>query len=43
MFKTCEIRKMHLENRISKLGNNPVENANLIKKAQRQLRNLVKQ
>jgi len=42
MFKTYEIRKMHLENRIAKLGNNPVENVNLIKKAQRQIRNLDK-
>ena len=42
MFKTYEFRKTHLENRIAKLGNNPVENVNLIKKAQRQLRNLDK-
>ena len=43
MFKSYEIRKMHLENRVNKLSSNPVENANLIKKAQRQLRNLSRQ
>lgn len=33
-----EMKIMHLENRINKLNNNPVENANLINKANRQLR-----
>ena len=35
-----ELRILQLENRISQLSNNPVENANLIRKAKRELRNL---
>jgi hypothetical protein len=35
-----EIRVMALENRVNKLKSKPVENAALIKKAQRQLRKL---
>ena len=35
-----EIRIMSLENRVNKLKSKPVENAALIKKAQRQLRKL---
>lgn len=35
-----EARILHLENRISKLKVNPVENQNLIRKATRQLRKL---
>lgn len=37
---TNELHIMHLENRISKLSRNPVENTNLIRKAKRQLRKL---
>ena len=37
---TNELRIMHLENRLVKLSNNPVENVNLIRKAKRQLRKL---
>ncbi len=35
-----ELRIMQLENRLGKLKNNPVENANLMRKVQRQLRKL---
>lgn len=35
-----ELRIIHLENRISKLSHNPVENTNLIRKAKRQLNKL---
>lgn len=35
-----ELRIIQLENRISQLSNNPIENANLIHKAKRQLRKL---
>ena len=35
-----EIRIMSLENRVNRLKSKPVENAALIKKAQRQLRKL---
>lgn len=35
-----ELRIIQLENRISQLSNNPVENVNLIRKAKRQLRKL---
>ena len=37
---TKELRIMHLENRLTKLNNRPVENVNLIRKAKRQLRKL---
>lgn len=39
---SVELRKMMLSNRISKLSTKPVENANLINKAKRRLRNLSK-
>lgn len=38
---TNELRIMHLQNRLVKLANNPVENTNLIRKAKRQLRKLL--
>lgn len=31
------MNQLHIENRIAKLKNNPIENANLIKKWQRKL------
>lgn len=38
---TAELKKMHLENRITVLSNkNPVVNANIIKKLKRQLNKL---
>lgn len=42
MKKNTEVLRLKLENRISKLSNNPTENAGLIKKAKRQLRALDK-
>lgn len=35
-----ELRIVQLENRLSKLKNNPVENANIMRKVNRQLRKL---
>lgn len=41
MYNTSkESQILHLENRIAKLNNHPVENVNLINKAKRQLRKL---
>lgn len=39
---TNDFRRLHLENRIHLLSAKPVENAKLIKKAMRQLRQLDK-
>lgn len=35
-----EVRVMHLQNRLNKLKAKPVENANLMRKVERQLRKL---
>lgn len=40
MVTNKELRIAHLENRINKLKNNPVENEKLIRKAMRELRKL---
>ena len=40
MIGNKEVRIMQLENRLAKLKNNPVENANLMRKVNRQLRKL---
>ena len=40
MVTNKELRVAHLENRINKLKNNPVENEKLIRKAMRELRKL---
>ena len=40
MVTNKELRIMQLENRLNKLKNNPVENANLMRKVNRQLRKL---
>lgn len=37
-----ELKRVRLENRLSKLSINPIENANLMRKVSRQLRNLSK-
>ena len=40
MVTNKEVRIIQLENRLAKLKNNPVENANLMRKVKRQLRKL---
>lgn len=40
MVENKELRIMQLENRLNKLKNNPVENVNLMRKVNRQLRKL---
>ena len=37
MYKSKELEKLHYENRIIKLNQNPIENAKLIKTAERNL------
>ena len=40
MVTNKEVRIIQLENRLAKLKNNPVENSNLMRKVNRQLRKL---
>lgn len=37
-----ELKRVRLENRLDKMSTNPVENANLMRKVKRQLRNMSK-